>query len=202
MKHKALDVARDLGTKLQAQLKAGKDAEAAIKELIAPYVKKQKDEPKPEAKADAGADAAAPTAKTDNADTDPDRPQMLKSGAFNKGGDPIGSLNPDASQTVVKFAFEAKEGELLGELLRAQDGYLVVRLKERKATTKEEFDKERDTFVQTLLAPKQAEALGHFVKRLREASKNDIKIDESSLLDQKKAGADGGAASSPFDDEE
>jgi hypothetical protein len=199
-KNKALEVAKDLAGKVQAQLKAGKDADDALKELIAPFVKKEKDENKPDAKpaGDGGAASAASTPKP-RADTDSDRPQLLKSGAFNKGGDPIQGLAEAANASVLKLAFEAKDGTVLDEVLRTQDGFVVVRLKERKATTKEEFDKERDTFVQTLLAPKQAEALGLFVKRMREGAKNDIKVDDNALLDQKKGDA---GAGSPFDDEE
>jgi hypothetical protein len=197
LKSKSLDVARDLGLKLQVQLRANRGTDEALKDLISPYLKKEKDGPKPEAKGDAG----AATTTQESADTDVDRPQLLKSGAFNQGGDPIASLTPEANASVVKFAFSAKDGAIMDEILRTQDGYILVRLKERKATTKEDFDKDRDTFVEQLLAPKQAEALGHFAKRLREASKNEIKLDESYLLDQKKAG-DGGTPASPFDDEE
>ena len=46
-----------------------------------------------------------------------------------------------------------------------------MQLKEHKASTKDEFDKEKETYLQTLLAAKQAEALALYVKRLREAAK-------------------------------
>jgi peptidyl-prolyl cis-trans isomerase D len=195
IKAKSLEIAKSIGQRIQADWKAGKNIEDTLKEIAASYVKKEKEEPKPEAAGDAG---AAPPAKP-RADTDPDRPQLQKSQEFNKGGDPVPGLSPDGNSSVTKFAFEAKEGAVLDELLRGDEGFVVVRLKQRKLATKEDFDKERDTFIEQLLAPKQAEALAHYVKRLREASKNDIKIDENSLLDQKKGDA---GANSLFDEEE
>ena len=79
-------------------------------------------------------------------------------------------------------------------------GFLIVILRERKAATKEEFEKEKDPFVQSLLAAKQAEALGLYVKRLRDAAKNDIKIDETYLIDGNTK--DGGAPAASDEDDE
>ena len=53
--------------------------------------------------------------------------------------------------------------------------------------------------MQTLLAAKQAEALALYVKRLKEAAKADIKIDENYTKEQ--GGKDGGAPTD-FDEEE
>src|SRR6185295_13951363 len=104
------------------------------------------------------------------AEDDPDRPQATVSSSFNKGGDPIPALSGDAAAQVSKFAFAGKSGEMMSEPVRTDDGFLVVQLKEHKAASKEEFDKDRDTYVQTLLAAKQAEALALYVKRLRDAA--------------------------------
>ena len=82
------------------------------------------------------------------------------------------------------------------EPVHTDDGYIVVQLKEHKPATKEEFDKERDTYVQGLLQAKQLEALSYYVRRLREASKQDIKVDEKNLFG---AQSDAGA---PRDEEE
>ena len=49
-----------------------------------------------------------------------------------------------------------------------------------KPATKDDFEKERETYVQGLLAAKQAEALTHYTKRLREAAKDDYQF--SALL--------------------
>jgi hypothetical protein len=85
----------------------------------------------------------------------------------------------------------------MGAPIRYRQGYLVMQLKEQKPATREDFDKNKDTQVAQLLRAKQAEALSLYVKRLREANKADVKI-ENPLVD---VGKDGGAAE-PSEDEE
>ena len=94
-----------------------------------------------------------------------------------------------------------KDGDTLDEPLRGNDGFFVVTLKEHKVASREEFDKDKDTYEQTLLAAKQAEALALYVRRLRDESKGEIKIDESYLSDG-KSNKDGGAPASTDDDDE
>jgi peptidyl-prolyl cis-trans isomerase D len=223
LKQVTLELAKTLATRVQDDIKAGKNADDSVKAIVAQYTKApeklptigvrgSKPEaadagaadatiatPKPGAKGDAGAAKDAPAPKGPTADTDPDRPQVQTSAGFNKGGDAISELSDDASGQVNKFAFSGKDGDVMAEPLRTDNGYMVVQLKEHKAATKEEFDKERDTYVQTLLAAKQAEALALYVKRLREAAKADVKIDESYTKDP--TSKDGGAPSD-FEEEE
>ena len=220
-KTKALDATKDLAAKIAADVKAGKSADDAIKAAIAPLVKAPADVvllpvramtakagdagadvTVTSAAGDAGAAPKAAPAKALTAETDPDRPQATTSSAFSKGGDPIPALTGDASSSVSKFAFSGKSGDVMAEPVRTEDGFLVVQLKELKTATKEEFDKTRDTYVETLLAAKQAEALGLYVKRLRDAAKSEIRTDES-YLSEKTAGDGGVMPSQPdFDDEE
>jgi peptidyl-prolyl cis-trans isomerase D len=214
VKSKALDIAKEIAAKVQAEMKAGKSAEDTAKAVIAQYakltvpsatigVKAIETAPKPEAadagaaeagaSADAGKKGQSPkpaglAAKAPTADTDPDRPRAETSSSFNKGGDPIPALGSDASGQVTKFAFGSRDGDVMPEPLRSDDGFVVVALKEHKSATKEDFDKERDTYTQTLLAAKQAEALALYVKRLRESAKADVKIDETFTREQTKDG--------------
>ncbi len=207
VKAKALEASRDLANKILADIKAGKAPEEAVKAALAPIVASAP-APAPaapkDAKADAGADAAsgdggAPVPKPVTADTDQDRPQPLTGGAFNRGGDPIPGLTGEAQDKVKAFAFEAKPGGVLQEPIRADDGFYIVLLREQKAVTRADFDKERESYSGMLLAAKQAEALGLYVKRLREAAKDTIKTNSELMIGQKKKG-DGGAA--PIDDDE
>lgn len=186
---------KQIAEKLVAELKAGKSGDDATKAIIAEFGKYQ---PKPEKKeaGDGGAEAAAPATVFTAAD-DPERPQWLTSSAFNRGGDPIPGLTGEPVELVGKFAFEAQPGDVAPEPLKTDDGYYVLSLKERKPATREDFDKERDTYVQALLAAKQAEALAHYVTRLREAAKDEIKIDENHVF-----GAKADAGASQDDDEE
>ncbi len=225
LKAQTLELAKTLAAAVRADLKAGKSADDAAKAIVAKYTKAPEKLPPlgvhgaaKAATAAAGAkDAGAADAttlhaegggaplrpaiepKAPTADTDPDRPQAQASAGFNKGGDAISDLGSDASAEVSKFAFAGKEGDVMAEPLRTNDGFMVIQLKEHKASTKEDFEKERDTYVQTLLAAKQAESLALYVKRLRESAKADVKIDETYT--KEATGKDGGAPSD-FDEEE
>ena len=229
MKHVTLELAKTLATRVKDDIKAGKTADDSVKAIIAQYTKAGEKPSaitvrgsKPAPGAGGAKDGGAPDAtvaatpnggatgdggaanvgvvpKSPTADTDPDRPQVQTSAGFNKGGDAISELSNDTSAEVNKFAFSGKDGDVMAEPLRTDNGYMVVQLKEHKSATKEEFDKERDTYVQTLLAAKQAEALALYVKRLREAAKADVKIDESYT--KEASGKDGGAPTD-FEEEE
>jgi hypothetical protein len=133
------------------------------------------------------------------ADTDPDRPQVIPSQPFNKGGDPVSGLGPTEERKLVDFAFTGKDGEWNADPIQAEDGLVLAQLKDQKLATRDDFDKEKDTFEQSLLAAKRAEALSLHVKRLREEAKNEFKVDESYLADGKTA--DGGAPPDEEDEE-
>jgi peptidyl-prolyl cis-trans isomerase D len=222
-KSKALELTRGMANKVLAAIKSGTSPEEAVSTMVASLPRNATTAPllpitraeEPKAAGDAGAAGdggkaaagatekkAAEAPKPITPETDPDRPQVLTSSAFNKGGDPIPGLPGAPQQEVLGFAFSGKDGDLFKEPIRTDDGFDIVQLKEHKAATKEEFEKDKETYLQTLLAAKQAEALALYVKRLREAAKSEIKIDETYLLDAKPS-ADGGApAPNPFEEEE
>ena len=217
VKAKALSATKDLAAKVAADVAAGKSPEEAAAAAVASLPQKPAITPaalsvEAEKKAaDADAGAAAPGAdagakkslvmKTVTADTDPDRPQALTSSAFNKGGDAIPGLASGATGAVMAFAFGATDGDTMKEPVRTEDGFMVVQLKEHKSANKDEFEKDREVYLQTLLAVKQAEALAIYVKRLKDGAKSEIKVDETYLLDAKPAG-DGGVPATPFDEGE
>lgn len=200
---KSLDLSKTVAAKIAADIKGGKSGEDAVKAAIAQYGILKPAEPKAEAKpaaakgaADAGAAAdagpAAPAAPVYTADTDPERPQLNTSSAFNRGGDPIPAISGEASQAVTGFSFgAAKAGDVTTDPIRTDDGFLVVQLKDLSPATKELFDKERDAYMQALLFAKKAEALGNYTRRMREAAKAEVKIDENNVLGAK---SDAGAA--------
>lgn len=204
---KSLELSKAMAAAIAADIKAGKSGEDAVKDAIAKFavVKPAAPKPAPAAPAagDGGAEGGAAAADagsaepTYTAETDPNRPQFLSSSAFNKGGDPIPAVSGEASEAVVGFAFSAKPGDVIAEPVRSDDGFLLVQLKEQKPATKDDFEKERDTYMAQLLAAKQAEALAHYVKRLREQSKADVKIDENNVFGMK---ADAGPSQDDDDD--
>jgi len=189
---KSDDLAKQMAAEINADMKAGKTADDALGRAVAKYGKYTPKVEKPKAEAsDAGAEGGA-TATADaappevfTAGTDPLRPQALVSSSFNRGGDPIPAISGEATEAIVKFAFASKPSDVAPEPIKTDDGYLVVQLKEQKPATKEDFDKERDTYTLMLLNAKQAEALAYYVRRLREASKQEIKIDENHVAGAK-----------------
>jgi peptidyl-prolyl cis-trans isomerase D len=210
-KARSLDAAQGVAKRINEAMRAGKSADDAIKDAIAPYVHPEKVEmlkvlpPAPGAAGDAGAEGGATAATqkqplppaTFDAGTDNDRPQTQTSNAFNRGGDPFPGLSPDAQASLVSFAFSANDGAVLDTALRGSDGFYVSRLKQRKIATREEFEKDRANFEQQLLGAKRDEALSLYVRRLREQAKDDIKVEDSYIQETK---VDGGSATEEEDE--
>lgn len=218
----ATEEAKHVAAQIQASIHSGKSADDALREAIAGFVRPAgrvehlRVLPGPEgdagappaakSTADAGAPAgsgagAAPAPlpeKPFDASVDGDRPQVQTSSAFNRGGDPFPGLSPDGTTSVIGFAFSAQDGDVMADPVRTQDSFAIVQLKQHKTATREEFEKDRDTFVQELVRAKRDEALSLYVKRLRERAKDDIKIDASFV---QEARVDGGASSGEDEDE-
>ena len=195
---KSDEIAKAMAKDINEDMKGGTPADAAIAAAIAKYGKyTPKVEAKPAATAAGDAGAPSPAPEVFTAATDPVRPQVLTSNAFNRGGDPIPAISGEATESIVKFAFEAKPNDVAAEPIHTDDGYIVVQLKEHKPATKADFDKEKDTYELELLAAKQSEALTYYVRRLREGAKQEIKVDENHLLGAK---ADGGASRDDADE--
>jgi peptidyl-prolyl cis-trans isomerase D len=210
LKAKGQELARDLATKIATAMKGGASGDDAIKAQLAALKGAERPQalleilPDPSVKhdaLDAGAastgDGGAPAAVPEPLGplNDPDRPELKTTPAFNRGGDPLPMLSGVELQKAMEFAFTGKDGEVMPEPRQAENGWIVVALKEHKNASREDFDKERDVYVQTLLAAKQAEALATYVRRLKEASKADVKVDEKYMVEtwsQKDGGAPGG----------
>jgi peptidyl-prolyl cis-trans isomerase D len=216
----ATDAAKRIAGQIQASMHAGKSVDDAIRDAVSGFSHPGgKAEHlrvlRPAADADAGAatkpaadggspaaaskPVAPPAEKLFDASLDSDRPQVQTSSAFNRGGDPFPGLSPDGTTAIVGFAFSAQDGDVLAEPVRTADAFAVVQLKQHKTTTREDFEKDRETFVQELVRAKRDEALSLYVKRLREQAKDDIKIDSSFVQEIK---VDGGVTSSSEDEDE
>ncbi len=211
-KVKAPEAAKSLADRILRDLQAGKAAELALSDALGPIVARYAAaHPAPLAAhappdhtvgASSGAPPDGGAPKMDTPDTDPIRPQVLTSSPFNKGGDPIPGLSAPEMSKVVRFAFGgAKDGQVFGEAIKADDGFAVAMLKDHKIATKEEFDKDKETYLLTLVARKQAEALSLYVRRLKDQSKSEIKIDEKYLA-EKTGTKDGGTPSGLGEDED
>jgi peptidyl-prolyl cis-trans isomerase D len=147
---------------------------------------------------DAGASGPAPgdaskAAATQIFDgtTDPDRPQVQTSSAFNRGGDPFPGLSPEGTAAVMAFAFSSPAGAVMPDPVRTADAYVTVELKDQRPVTQDEFDKNRETFELEMVQAKRDEALSLYVKRLRNGAKDVIKVDSSYVEESKSSGPAG-----------
>jgi len=220
----ATDATKRIATQIQASIHGGKSADDALRDAVAGFVRAggkvehlrvlpgpagEDAGAPPAAKpasvtgdAGAGAAPAKPAAipeRAFDASVDGDRPQVQTSSAFNRGGDPFPGLSPEGTASIITFAFSGQDGDVMADPVRIPDAFTVVQLKQHKVSTPDEFEKEKDTFVQELVRAKRDEALSLYVKRLREQAKDDVKIDTSFVQEAK---VDGGASSSSEDEDE
>jgi parvulin-like peptidyl-prolyl isomerase len=170
--YRSLELSKQIAQKIANDMKSGTPGESAVKAAVAP-----------------------------SEDTDPKRPQFVASTSIGRHGPPhgppISDLSGEADEAVRKFAFGAKISEV-SDPIRDSDGFVVVALKSRAVPTRADFDKDRDSFKANMLAVKQAEALAFYTRRLREASKQEVKIDENTVFGAK---ADAGAEQQQDEDE-
>jgi peptidyl-prolyl cis-trans isomerase D len=161
-------LAAETAKKVLAAVKAGAKFDQAVAEALpaAPKSKNDKTKGKKD-KADA-----------EKADTASDRPHVEISAPFNSNGDPI--TGAAAGQGVAQIAFKLeKDGDAPDDLIKLDDGYAVMQLKEKSPAARDQFETERETFVAAMLAAKQADALNGYLLRLREAAKSEIKLNEA-----------------------
>jgi len=199
VKSHATDWAKDAATKIQADAKSGKSLDDATKAYLSTFkalpllgVVHDPSLAAPVGDAGSTSDASA-TAIGDggapivlrseiNPAADIAAPHPIDSASFNKGADPIPALGVADNSKLLTFAFgTAKDGEVVPDLLQGGQSTYVVVLKQHKQATPEEFQKDRDAFTETLLVRKQAEALATYVKRLKEAWKAEVKVDETYM---------------------
>lgn len=155
-------LAAETAKKVLAAAKSGKNLEEALNEALATVPKK-----------------AAGKGTHEGDSNDEMRPHVELSGSFGAGGEPIPGVA--SGQGVTGMAMKLDEGQFADDLVRLEDGYAIMRLKEKTLATREQFDEERDVFTASLLAMKQAEALSTYVDRLRTSAKADIKLNDAFL---------------------
>jgi peptidyl-prolyl cis-trans isomerase D len=110
--------------------------------------------------------------------SDEDAPKVLESSSFTRDGSPI----PGAATDVAAQAFGLeKPGSVAADVAKLDDGYAVVQLLEKKAATREAFEKDREPYMARFLAMKQHDAVVAYVLRLKDAAKPEIKVNASFL---------------------
>jgi len=217
VKAKSAEASEAIARTIADAMRGGMSDKDAIAAATAPLVHETRFEPIRVVPVPAASDAGAPDASFDataaeppqapvrlavhrfDARSDTDAPALQTSSAFNRGGDPFPGLTPDGTARVVRFAFSSKDGDVLADPVRTANSAIVVQLKQHKAAAHDEFEKERDTFVEEMLRAKRDEALALYVRQLRSAHKDEIKIDSRYVEEPKVDGGSGGAE--PDEDE-
>jgi peptidyl-prolyl cis-trans isomerase D len=161
-------LAAETAKKVLAAVKGGAKFDQAIAEALPAPAKGKADKNKAKKAED---DASGK-------DGDADRPRVEISAPFNSNGDPISGASPGQGVAQIAFRLE-KDGDVPDDLIKLEDGYAVMQLKEKSAASREQFESERETFVAAMLAAKQADALNGYLLRLREAAKSEIKLNEA-----------------------
>ena len=95
---------------------------------------------------------------------------------FGETGDPIDGVKPGQNVASLAFGLE-KPGAVPGDVVPLEDGYAVVALKEKKVASDEEWKEQRDFYLSAMRGAKQQDALVGYVRRLRVAAENEIKVD-------------------------
>jgi peptidyl-prolyl cis-trans isomerase D len=162
-------LAAETAKKVLAAVKAGAKFDQAIAEALPVRAK---------GKADKGQAKKEDSGASGKEDGDAQRPRVEISAPFNSNADPIPGATP--GQGVAQIAFRLQQdGDVHDDLIKLDDGYAVMQLKEKSPASREQFENERDTFVAAMLAAKQADALNGYVLRLKEAAKSEIKLNEA-----------------------
>ena len=180
----------DAAKRIREAASGGKSLQDAIDGTLAALDEKYgvtKDEKKKDKKPakEAGDDDAG-----DTEPEEPGRPSVETSASFTKmDSPPFEGAAPGEDPVRLAFSIE-KEGQVASDLVRLEDGYAVVRLKERKAITQEDFGKERDEYMGRMLYAKRNDLLVDYIARLREAAAGEVKISEKWAQEPKKKGGD------------
>jgi peptidyl-prolyl cis-trans isomerase D len=115
------------------------------------------------------------------AENHPARPTIEATMPFNSSGDPIQGVRPGSEVAHLAFSLD-KPGAVPDDILPLESGYAVIQLKEKAPASKEEWEKNREFYVNAMRGAKQNDALVAYVKKLRTQVVGDPKFPEPSLL--------------------
>jgi peptidyl-prolyl cis-trans isomerase D len=196
--HEADRLAVEAAKKVAAAVKGGKPLKEALDLYLAELPKPEppKDKKDTKAKKDKKADdkqKSAPPSSGSGHEADrpayttathPNRPILETTLPFNVNGDPIPGVHQTSELTRIAFSLE-KPGDAPSDTIGFENGYLAIQLKEKKAASKEQWEKDKEFYIRTKLLPAKAhEALVAYVKRLHAQLATDVKK-TASIVDDK-----------------
>lgn len=167
--------------------KGGKKMEDALKDYLAKIAppkpeKKKDDDKKGDAdKKDGDKDGDRKDALPDDdvdADEDAQAPAVETSLPFGPTEQPFTGVAEGEDAVAAAFSMTTPD-QVADRPVRLQNGGLaIIQLVEKKAPSDEEWKKERDFYVSALRSQKQREALTVYMKRLRAARQQEIKLNK------------------------
>ncbi len=157
-----------------AAAQGGKTLAQAVDEALIALEQKVR----PKAKDDDKAKVAAAADKA--------RPKLETTEPFGPEGRPFPDAARDTNVASIAFKLE-KPGQIASDLVKLMDGYAIVQLKEKKAATREQFDQDRDAFVERLRRRKGDDMLAAYIARLRNQARTETLINEGFAKDPQKA---------------
>ena len=191
--HESERLASEGAKKILEAVRGGKTLKDALQAHLDEVLPKvAKDEKKKDKKADEKkATKATKDEKKDEAPSDdkpavtaenhPARPTIETTMPFNSSGDPIQGVRPGSEVAHLAFSLE-KPGAVPNDILPLESGYAVIQLKDKSPASKEEWEKNREFYVNAMRAAKQNDALIAYVKKLRSQIVGDPKFPEPSML--------------------
>lgn len=189
--HESERLASEGAKKILEAVRGGKTLKDALQAHLDEILPKVAE---PKKKADATKDAKGDTKKGDAKDeapgddkpavtteNHPARPTIEATMPFNASGDPIQGVRPGSEVAHLAFSLE-KPGAVPNDILPLETGYAVIQLKEKTPASKEEWEKNREFYVNAMRSAKQNDALIAYVKKLRSQVVGEPKFPEPSML--------------------
>ncbi|MFO0659237.1 MAG: peptidylprolyl isomerase [Polyangiaceae bacterium] len=172
---KAVEAAKQI----RAAVAGGKTLEAATQEVVSAIEAARAKNAEKNKKGD----KKEPTKDETKPSEDPDRPVVEEKKDITADGTLLAGAATGVNPTALGFAL-TKPGETTPDVIKLEQGYAVITLVEKKPASRETFEKEKERFSAALLEAKRHDALVAYVNNLREAAKNEIKVDPAYTTDQ------------------
>jgi len=159
-----------------------KDAlQAHLDEVLPKAEAPKKKDAKKDAKDEKKAEAPSDDKPAMTAENHPTRPTVESTMPFNSSGDPIQGVRPGSEVAHLAFTLE-KPGAVPNDILPLESGYAVIQLKEKTPASKEDWEKNREFYVNAMRGAKQNDALVAYIKRLRSQIVGEPKFNDPAML--------------------
>lgn len=184
--HESDRLATEGAKKILAAVHGGKSLKDALQAHLDEILPKKAEEPKKKADDKAKKDDKKDEAPSDDkpagtAENHPARPTIETTMPFNSSGDPIQGVRPGSEVAHLAFTLD-KPGAVPSDILPLETGYAVIQLKEKTPASKEEWEKNREFYVNAMRGAKQNDALIAYVKKLRSQVVGEPKFTAPALL--------------------